>query len=125
MHATCRALQFGAAFLILVHAGCSRVPKPGVTGNVFVLTRGNDGQAVAQEPATRLESVPVNTVREIPHEGQTLSLLVRKTEFEKGTFEVTFPDQTTQRVRVGVRESKDVLPEGQKIGLRIELQESH
>jgi hypothetical protein len=124
MHPTCRALRLGAALFCLALAGCPEKPKPGVTGNVSVITRGSDGKAVPQGPATRLESAPVNTVREVRHEGQTLSLLVRKTEYEKGTFEVTFPDGTTQRARVSAGETKDVLPEGQAVGLRIELQES-
>jgi hypothetical protein len=124
MHATGRALRLGAVFGVLLFAGCSREPKPGVTGNVTVITRGNDGKTVPQGELVRLESAPVNTVREIAHEGQTLSLLVRKTEFEKGTFDVTFPDKTTQRVQVSNGETKDVLPQGQKIGLRIDLQES-
>jgi hypothetical protein len=122
MHSTCRVLCFG---LLLVLAGCAKGPRPGVTGNVSILTRGNDGKAMLQGSVMRLEAVAVNSLCEFPHEGETLWLLVRKTEFGKGTFEITFPDQTTQRVRLSAGETKDVLPEGQKIGLRIELQESH
>jgi hypothetical protein len=121
-HAICRVLCFG---LLLVLAGCARGPRPGVTGNVSILTRDNDGKAAPGGTATGLESAAVGTVREFTHEGRTLSLLVRKTEFEKGTFEITFPDQTTQRVRLSAGETRDVLPDGQKVGLRIELQESH
>jgi hypothetical protein len=49
--------------------------------------------------------------------------LVRKTEHEKATFDITFPDKTIQMVRVNSGQTKDVLPKGQKIGVRIEVQE--
>jgi hypothetical protein len=124
-HATGRALRVGAALFLLALAGCAKPPpRPGVTGNVTVITRGNGGRVVPQEPVTRFESAVVNTTQEISHGDQTLSLLVRKTEYGKGTFEITFPDKTTQRVRVNAGETRDVLPEGQAVGLRIELQEA-
>ncbi len=124
MPATDQVLRLKAALFLLVAAGCANAPRPGVTGSVTVITRGNDGKAAPQGEATRFEAAVVNTTRELSHEGQTLSLLVRKTEYGKGTFEVTFPDKSTQRVRVSAGETRDVLPEGQAVGLRIELQEA-
>jgi hypothetical protein len=65
----------------------------------------------------------VQDVREIGSDGTVLTLAVRKTEHERATFEVTFPDKTSEIVRVKTGETKDVLPKGQKVGVRIEVRE--
>jgi hypothetical protein len=118
-------LQLGLALVLLAAAGCTKGPKPGVTFDVTVIARGSDGQVTPQGPPTHFESAVVQTVREISHDGQTLSLLIRKTEYAKGTFEITFPDKKTQMVKVEDHEMKDILPEGQKIGVRIAVDECH
>jgi hypothetical protein len=125
MHATCLALRLGTVLSFLVLAGCSHGPRPGVTANVFALVRESDGKAVPRGPATRLESAPVQSVWEIPHEDRILTLRIRKTEYEKATFEIVFPDQAAHQFRLKAGETRDVLPEGQALGLRIEFQESH
>ena len=52
-------------------------------------------------------------------------MIVRKTQYAKATFDITFPDKSVQRVQVKVGKPKDILPRGQKFGVRIELEESH
>jgi hypothetical protein len=112
------------ALLLVAAAGCSsKELKPGVTYEVSIITAGADGKAAPQGPATRVESVVVGHVQEIAHEGHTLSLAVRKTEFEKATFDVTFADQATERVRIEAGKTKDVLPASQKLGVRIAVQQ--
>jgi hypothetical protein len=126
MNARRRAVGLGLALLLAVHVGCSKpVPRPGVTGSVTVITPGKDGKPVPQEPATQLQSVATQQVREITHDGSTVSLLVRKTEYGRATFDVTFADKKTEMVRVKVGETKDVLPAGEKLGVRIQVQECH
>jgi len=90
---------------------------------VSVIARGNDGKATPQAPPMRVESAAVKDVKEITHEGRTLSLFVHKTEYERATFDVSFPDKTTQMVRVKTGETRDVMPEAQNIGVRIEVHE--
>jgi hypothetical protein len=108
--------------LLLVPAGCSKKEvRPSVTYDVSVITKGNDGKATPQGSVTRVESAGVEAVQVLTHEGHTLSLVVRKTQYAKATFDITFPDNATQRVQVKVGEPKDILPRGQKIGVRIEL----
>jgi hypothetical protein len=110
---------------LIVYAGCGKGGRPGVTYNVSVVTKGQDGRAAPQGPATRVESAVVGAAQELTYEGDTLSLVVRKTQYGKATFDVTFPNKAVQRLQVKVGEPKDVLPGGQKVGVRIELQESH
>jgi hypothetical protein len=110
---------------LLVHAGCSNKIKSGATFNLSIITKGNDGKLAPQGPITQVGGVRVEAVQILTHEGHTLSLAIRKTQYGKATFEVTFPDKTTQMIQVKAGEPKDVLPKGQKIGVRIELQESH
>jgi electron transfer flavoprotein alpha subunit len=118
-------IRFGAAFCLLLPAGCSKAVKPGATYNVWILAKGSDGKAAPQGSATRVESAAVQNVQEISKEGQTLSLVVRKTQYGKATFDIIFPDKTTQRVQVKAGEPKDILPNGQKVGVRIEVLDSH
>jgi hypothetical protein len=127
MHLRRPVARLGLALLVLVSAGCSgqKAPRPGATFEVAVITRGAGGKVESQGPATRVESAVTQDVRDITHEGATLSLLVRKTEYGQATFDVTFPDKTTQRVRVKNHQTKDVLPAGQNVGVRIQVQECH
>jgi hypothetical protein len=115
----------GIAFFLLVHAGCSSKIMPGATYNLSIIAKGNDGKLAPQGPMMQVGGAGVESVQQITHEGQTFSVLVRKTQYGKATFEVTFPDKTTQMFQVKAGQPKDVLPKGQKIGVRIELQESH
>jgi hypothetical protein len=124
MHATRGVCRLGVALFWLVAAGCSsKEIRPGVTYAVSIITLGPDGQAAPQGPATRVESVVVGHVQEISHEGQTLSLTVRKTEYEKATFDVTFADQAMETVRIKAGQTTDVLPATQKVGVRIAVQQ--
>ena len=124
-HATGWRSRLSVALFLLVQAGCTREARPGVTYNVSIITRGSDGKVTPQGSVTRVESAGVEAVQAIPYEGQTLSLAVRKTQYGKATFDLTFPNQAVQRVQVKVGEPKDILPRGQKVGVRIELRESH
>jgi hypothetical protein len=123
MPATRWLSRAGAALLVLA-AGCSgKELKPGVTYETTVLTRGENGKAVPQGPATRVESVVVGHTQEIIHDGRTLVLTVRKTEHERATFDAAFPDKAHEMVRIKQGESKDLLPEGQAFGVRVTVRE--
>jgi hypothetical protein len=125
-HAALWSIQLGAALVLLVQAGCTKARiRPGATYLVSIITKGNDGKAAPQESATRIESAATGSEQELTYAGQTLSLVVRKTQFGKATFDITFPDKVMQRIQVRAGETKDILPSTQKIGVRIELQESH
>jgi hypothetical protein len=116
--------RVGAALLVLAAAGCSgKELKPGVTYETTVLTRGANGKAEPQGPATRVESVVVGHTQDITHDGHTLVLTVRKTEYERATFDAAFPDKAHEMVRVKKGESKDLLPQGQALGVRIRVEE--
>ncbi len=118
--------RFGAVLCLLLPVGCQKKSaRPGATYNVWILSKGNDGKAVPQGSVTSVESAAVETVQEISNEDQSVSLVVRKTQYGKATFDIIFPDKTTQRVQVKAGEPKDILPRGQKIGVRIEILDSH
>jgi hypothetical protein len=99
-------------------------PPPGVTYNVSAVIRGADGRPKPQGEATSVASAVVDDVQELGYEGGSVLVQVRKTEYGKAIFEVTFPDKSRQRVAVKAGESAVVLPTGQKLGLRIEVQEA-
>ncbi len=109
--------------VLLACAGCTAESKPGVTCNVCVLAQGTDGKFIQQGSVTRIESAPVNTTTEIPFDGGSLTVLVRKTEHGKVTLDVTFPDSAMQRAKINAGETKDILSKGQKVGLRVEVQD--
>jgi hypothetical protein len=68
-----RAATIGVALFFVVAPGCAnKVPKPGVTYVVSVITKGNDGKGVPQEAVMRVESALVQDQRELTHEGQSL-----------------------------------------------------
>jgi hypothetical protein len=106
-------------------AGCTTGPSPGVTFSRSIITRNPDGTVTVQGSPEQVRSALVMTAKEIPFEGRTLSLLVRKTEHGKATFDITFPDQAVERVKVETGKSLDVLPDGQTLGIRIEVQDCH
>ncbi len=119
-------IRSSVVLCLLLAAGCSKNnARPGATYNVWILTKGNDGKAVTQGAATRVESAAVENVQEVSNEDQVVSLVVRKTQYGKATFDILFPDKTSQRVQVKAGEPKDILPQGQKFGVRIELLDSH
>jgi hypothetical protein len=122
MQATRWAVRLGLALCLGVAAGCSKPPRPGVTYDVSLLTPGG-GAAAPLGPPTRVASAVVQHVQELTHEGDTLVVMVRKTEYGRATFDVTFPDKAVQMVRVKVGETRDVLPPGQKIGVRLAVLE--
>ena len=115
----------GIACFLLINAGCSSEIKPGADYNVSIIAKDNDGKLKPQGPIIQVERAGVQSKQQLTHEDQTLSLLVRKTQYGKATFEVTFPDQNTQMFQVKAGETKDILPKRQKIGVRVELQQSH
>ncbi len=124
MHANHSGIRIGVTLLLIFGVGCTRTKlKPGVAFTVSVITKGDDGRVATQGPVTRVESAVVNELREITYEDYTLLLLVRKTEYEKATFVITFSDKTSEMVRVKAGTSADVLPAGQKAGVRIEVRE--
>jgi hypothetical protein len=113
-------LVAGVVAAAILGNGCSNHGlKPGVTFEASVIAMGEGGTATPQGPQTRVESALVQDVREIANDGIVFTLAIRKTEHEKATFEITFPDKTSQLVRIKDGETKDVLPKGQKHGIRI------
>jgi hypothetical protein len=122
-HETWWTVILGTLFLVL--AGCATKPRPGVTCNVSIITVGSDGEVVPQGPVTRVQSAAVNTETKINHKGSTFTLFIRKTEYGKVTLDVAFPGLLPQRVRIKAGATEDVLPEGQTIGLRIDVIDCH
>ncbi len=115
----------GIACFLLINAGCSSEIKPGAAYNVSIIAKDKAGKLTPQGPIIQVERASVTSKQELTHEGQTFSLLVRKTQYRKATFEVTFPDQITQMFQVKAGETKDILPKRQKFGVRVELQQSN
>lgn len=90
------------------------------------IVKGNDGKIMQQEEsAIQVESALVDGGQEVVHEGSKFQLVVRKTAYGKATFEITFPDNSVQRIVVKAGETKDILPKGKNLGVRIEVQDSH
>ena len=77
------------------------------------------------EPSQVIEAAQPEDVQELIHQERSVFVQVRKTQYGKATFEVTFPDSTTQMAQIKVGERKDILRKDQKIGVRIEVQDSH
>ena len=75
--------------------------------------------------AISVDGAVVNDVAEVTYEGGAITVQVRKTSHGKATFAITFPDKTTQMIALKAGDSKDLLPKGQKVGLRIQVQEAH
>ena len=115
----------GIGCFLLLHAGCSSDIKSGAAYNVSIIAKDKEGKLKPQGPIIQVERASVTSKQQLTHEGQTLSLLVRKTQYGKATFEVTFPDQNTQMFQVRAGETKDILPKRQKFGVRVELQQSN
>jgi hypothetical protein len=124
-HLTRWGIRLGVALFLLVLAGCGRGARPGVTYNVSVISKGIDGEVKPQGSVTTVKSAVVEAVQKIDYEGNSISLVVRKTQYGKATFDITFPNQDIQRAQVKVGQPKDILPGEEGIGVRIELQESH
>ena len=115
----------GIACCLLINAGCSPEIKSGAAYNVSIIAKDKHGKLKPQGPIIQIERASVTSRQQLTHEGQTLSLLVRKTQHDRATFEVTFPDQSTQMFQVRASETKDILPKRQKFGVRVELQQSN
>jgi hypothetical protein len=112
-------------FLIGV-VGCSQTPPaPGVTYSAAALTKEPDGKVKQQGEPISVAGAVVGDVAEIPGDGNSLFVEVRKTSYGNATFAITFPDKTTQTVRLKAGESKDFLSKGHKLGLRIQVQDAH
>jgi hypothetical protein len=119
------ALRLGIAFALIVPAGCTKGKKAGVSYSVSVITKGRDGKVTPQGSATQVQAAKAEGSQEISYDGQNISVAVRKTQYGKATFEITFPNKAVARTQVKVGTPRDILPRGQKVGVRIELQESH
>jgi hypothetical protein len=115
----------GIACFLLINAGCSSEIKSGAAYNVSIIAKDKKGKLTLQGPIIQVGRASVQSKQQLTHEGQTFSLLVRKTQHGKATFEVTFPDQITQMFQVKAGETKDILPKRQKFGVRVELQQSN
>jgi hypothetical protein len=127
MHAARRVSKMLVVLFLLLPAGCltEAAPEAGVTFNMVIVTRGNRGGGTPQGSPTRVESAVTETIKEITYEGQTISVQVRKTQFGKATFDVTFPNRAVERVQIRAGETKDIFPKGQSLGVRIDVQEAH
>ena len=115
----------GIACFLLINAGCSSEIESGAAYNVSIIAKDKAGKLTPQGPIIQVGRASVQSKQEVTHEGQTFSLLVRKTQYGRATFEVTFPDQITQMFQVKAGETKDILPKRQKFGVRVELQQSN
>jgi len=124
-HLTRWGIGLGFALLLIVQAGCGRGARPGVTYNASIITKGIDGQVTPQGSVTTVKSAVVEAIQKIDYEGDSISVVVRKTQYGKATFDITFPNKDTQRAQVKVGQPKDILPSEEGIGVRIEVQESH
>jgi hypothetical protein len=125
-HLTRWGIGLGVALFLLLLAGCGRGgARPGVTYNVSVITKGIDGEVKPQGSVTTVKSAAVEAVLKIDYEGNSISLVVRKTQYGKATFDIIFPNQDVQRKQVKVGKPEDIWPGEEGIGVRIELQESH
>ncbi|HEV3084400.1 MAG TPA: hypothetical protein VGY66_31850 [Gemmataceae bacterium] len=112
-------------FLIAV-AGCSQTPPaPGVTYSAAALTKEADGKVKQQGEPIIVAGAVVSDVAEIPGDGSSVFVEVRKTSYGRATLTITFPDKTTQTVRLKTGESKDLLSKGHKLGVRIQVQDAH
>jgi hypothetical protein len=106
-------------------AGClASKPEPGVTFSVCALAREVGGKVSRRGEARTIESTSGDDTEEVTEGSSTIAIQVRKTQYGRATFEVTFPDHATQMVQVKKGESKDILPRGQRIGVRIEVEEA-
>jgi hypothetical protein len=105
--------------------GCSQTPPaPGVTYSATALTKEADGKVKQQGEPINVAGAVVSDVAEIPCDGSSAFVQVSKTSYGKATLTITFPDKTTQTVRLKAGESKDLLSKG-KLGVRIQVQEAH
>jgi hypothetical protein len=112
--------------LFIAAAGCSKGKIiPGVNYTICVLTKGNSGKVEQQDSVSRAGSAVAGDEREVGDEGSKFLVRVRKTQYGKATFEVTFPDSSIQLVQVRTGERTDILPKGKAVGVRIEVQDSH
>jgi hypothetical protein len=109
--------------LLASHLGCANELKPGVVCDVAIIAKGDDGKPAVQGEVKRVDGAVTNNVVQLTQDGRNIALLVRKTEYGKATFDIKFPDDTIQRVKVENGKAKDVLPDGQPIGMRIEVHE--
>jgi hypothetical protein len=109
-----------------IGCGCSKqsAPLPGVTFSLSAIIRTKDSKLDQQTP-TRVEGALVEDVEDVTFGSDTLSVLVRKTQYGRATFGITFPDHSTQTIQVKSGEIKDVLPKGKKLGVRIEVHDAH
>lgn len=116
----------GMILLLLIDSGCSNKKiKPGASFTLSIIAKDKQGKLTPQGSVVQVGEAVLDSKQEIGQDGRIYSLLVRKTQYGRATFDVTFPDKTTQMIQVKAGEPKDVLPKGEKIGIRIELQESH
>ena len=109
---------------VVLSAGCSSAPKPGVTYTYSLLEK-KDGNIHVKSALQKVVSATVATEKTITHDGVSLSLLIKKTEFGKVTFDIRFPGMDPQRVRIVTGETKDIFPEESPWGIRIDVLECH
>jgi hypothetical protein len=110
----------------LVGSGCSNGsgPPPGVTYSLAIIIKGKDGKVEQLEPAEVIENAQPEDLRELDCQDGRLLVHVRKTQYGKATFEVTFPTNTSQMAQIKAGETKDLVPRKAKTGVRIAVQES-
>jgi hypothetical protein len=127
MHATRPLIGLLLAAFVLAGAGCSGTRlEPGATFTLCPVAALKGGQADPRGEARMIKSAEVEEVAELADPDGTITVQVRKTQYGKATFEVTFSDRATQLVQVRKGESKDIFPrrKSQKVGVRIEVQEA-
>ena len=111
-------------YLIAVDGCMSSQPQPGVTFTLCAITKDKGGKAIPQGTPLKVDSVLVDDVEDVSSDGGAIQVLVRKTQYAKATFEVTFPNHPSQNVQVKSGEAKDIFPKGGKLGVRIEVLEA-
>ena len=125
MKTTRRSIHSVNCIFLIALAGCSQpAPAPGVTYSASAVTKRPDGKLKQFAPAITIDGAVVNDVAEVVNNDPPIGGKL-KTSHGKATFAITFPDKTTQMIALKAGDSKDLLPKGQKVGLRIQVQEAH
>jgi hypothetical protein len=125
MHGLCRMFGLFASCLLFAVMGCGAPPPPpGVSFSASALSRGADGKIKQDGEAITVAIAVVNDTAEVGNPDSAVSVRVRKTEYGKAIFEITFPDQSTLTIRIKAGDAKNILPKGQKVGVRIQVRES-
>jgi hypothetical protein len=114
----------GLCCLLCAGCGGQATPVPGVTYVATLITKAANGAIVPQQASVSAKTATVGHEQELGADANQVIVHVRKTEYGRATFEITFSDKSVQRVKVDNGMTKDVFPKGKTLGVRIEVQEA-